>query len=81
MEIWVINMACASAATGQRRARHARRARLVRNCMVSLCLSLAQMALPVRFEPARSQAAPAHGLVLAQAITRVLNLGAAAPVL
>ena len=86
----MINRACPGAAPAQRRAlsaglrssgRRQRRARRARRWLVSLLLTLAQMALPVRVEPGRAQAAPAHRLVLAQAITRVLNLGAAAPVL
>ena len=83
----MINRACPGAAAAQRRALSAalrssgRRQRRARRWLVSLLLTLAQMALPVRVEPGRAQAAPAHRLVLAQAITRVLNLGAAAPVL
>lgn len=52
-------------ATGHRQ----RLARLARSWVVSLFLTLAQMTLPVRFEPGRAQAPAADRLVLAQAIT------------
>lgn len=46
--------------------------------MVSLFLILAQMTLPVRFEPGKAQAPPAERQVLAQSITLVLKPSRAA---